>query len=381
MNHDPAPALAAIIVPVYKVEQLLRRCLDSILAQTWSNWIAILVDDGSPDGSGAICDEYAARDARFRVIHQENGGVSRARNAALDALDAGCELVFFADADDCLSPVFLSGGISLHRRWPADLVSWDSCDRPEELCCSLSADLLVDSYSQKTLLDYYFTWNICPVWNKVFPVWLFREAGVRFEERLRLSEDTLFVLECLSHLYRRSPDAMIRYVRLPLYCYDTSANPGSLCHTIGTQYLAHQYVILPRTIQAFRNFGYDDPALERLYHRYVQAVCYGLEQLVQMEQLFHLLPRAPSAGPPHDPAQVLSLRQAGRHPEFCRLLDYFSSTGIYSAYYIPLKLRCWRWTLLLFHSQQTEEKFWYWKFYWLGRWWWQLFHKPPKPEE
>lgn len=76
--------LVTIIIPVYKVEKYLRRCLDSIAAQTYTNFEVILIDDGSPDRCGEICDAYAAKDARFRVIHQENRGVSAARNAGLD---------------------------------------------------------------------------------------------------------------------------------------------------------------------------------------------------------------------------------------------------------------------------------------------------------
>lgn len=76
--------LVTIIVPVYKVEKYLRRCLDNIVAQTYTHFEVILVDDGSPDRCGEICDEYAAKDTRFRVIHQKNGGVSAARNTGLD---------------------------------------------------------------------------------------------------------------------------------------------------------------------------------------------------------------------------------------------------------------------------------------------------------
>ena len=73
-----------VIVPVYKVEPYLRRCVDSILAQTFTDFELILVDDGSLDGCPAICDEYAAQDSRVRVIHQPNGGLSAARNAGID---------------------------------------------------------------------------------------------------------------------------------------------------------------------------------------------------------------------------------------------------------------------------------------------------------
>lgn len=76
--------LVSVIIPVYKVEKYLRRCLDSVRSQTYQNLKVILVDDGSPDNCPQICDEYAAMDSRFHVIHKENGGVSSARNAGLD---------------------------------------------------------------------------------------------------------------------------------------------------------------------------------------------------------------------------------------------------------------------------------------------------------
>lgn len=94
--------LVSIIVPVYKVEPYLRCCLDSILSQTYTNWECILVDDGSPDACGEICDEYASIDGRVRVIHQNNQGVSKARAVGVAAL-AG-EYVMFVDSDDSLSP-------------------------------------------------------------------------------------------------------------------------------------------------------------------------------------------------------------------------------------------------------------------------------------
>lgn len=100
MDQENLP-LISIIVPVYKVEKYLRRCLDSIAAQTYINLEVILVDDGSPDGCGKICDEYAAKDARFRVIHQKNGGLSAARNTGLDACMGN--YVMFIDSDDYIA--------------------------------------------------------------------------------------------------------------------------------------------------------------------------------------------------------------------------------------------------------------------------------------
>lgn len=90
--------LISIIVPIYKAEKYLHRCLDSILVQTFTEWECILVDDGSPDNSGRICDEYAQKDGRFKVIHKENGGVSSARQAGTDI--ATGEYIIHVDADD-----------------------------------------------------------------------------------------------------------------------------------------------------------------------------------------------------------------------------------------------------------------------------------------
>ncbi len=92
--------LISVVVPVYKAERWLRECVDSILAQTFSDTEVILVDDGSPDGSGAICDEYAAKDARVRAIHKENGGISMARKTGVD--NATADWISFVDDDDTL---------------------------------------------------------------------------------------------------------------------------------------------------------------------------------------------------------------------------------------------------------------------------------------
>ena len=96
----------SIIIPIYKAEEFLPQCLESILLQTFENWECILVDDGSPDNCGFICDEYAIKDSRFRVVHKNNGGVSSARNAAIK--EAKGEWLYFVDSDDTLYPRALS---------------------------------------------------------------------------------------------------------------------------------------------------------------------------------------------------------------------------------------------------------------------------------
>lgn len=103
-------AIISVIVPVYKVEKFIHRCIDSILNQTFTDFELILVDDGSPDKCGAICDEYAERDNRIHVIHKENGGLSDARNAGIDwAFEkSNSEWMTFIDSDDWVHPEYLN---------------------------------------------------------------------------------------------------------------------------------------------------------------------------------------------------------------------------------------------------------------------------------
>ena len=95
-------ATFSIIIPCYKVEKYIRECLDSVLAQNILDWEAICVDDGSPDRTGAILDEYATKDSRIEVIHQANGGLSAARNAALKV--AKGDWIYYLDSDDLMGP-------------------------------------------------------------------------------------------------------------------------------------------------------------------------------------------------------------------------------------------------------------------------------------
>lgn len=99
----------SVIVPVYKVEQYIHRCIDSILNQTFADFELILVDDGSPDNCGKICDEYARKDCRIHVIHKKNGGLSDARNAGIEWTfsNSDSEWIVFIDSDDWIHPVML----------------------------------------------------------------------------------------------------------------------------------------------------------------------------------------------------------------------------------------------------------------------------------
>ena len=110
----------SIVIPVYNTEPYLRTCLDSLIAQTYTDYEVILVDDGSQDKSGLICDEYASHDRRFKVIHKSNAGVSSARNDALDI--ATGDYIGFVDSDDTVLPEMLETYMSLVQKFEADIV-------------------------------------------------------------------------------------------------------------------------------------------------------------------------------------------------------------------------------------------------------------------
>lgn len=119
----------SVIVPVYKVEKYLRDCVDSILAQTFTDFEVLLVDDGSPDRSGEICDEYAAKDSRIRVFHQENGGVTSARRLGVE--NALGEWINFVDSDDTIPKDALNNMYTAAQKDKVDIVMCASLDYTE----------------------------------------------------------------------------------------------------------------------------------------------------------------------------------------------------------------------------------------------------------
>ena len=124
-------SLISVIVPVYKVEEFLPVCVDSILAQTYGNFELFLVDDGSPDSCGEICERYAEKDSRITVIHKENGGLSDARNVAIDQMNG--EYVTFIDSDDYVSKDYLEKLLYCAQKYDADIVQCDFTKDPQTL--------------------------------------------------------------------------------------------------------------------------------------------------------------------------------------------------------------------------------------------------------
>lgn len=157
----------SIVVPVYNMEKYLRACLDSIVVQTFVDWECILVDDGSSDNSGAICDEYASRDSRFRVIHRVNGGLSAARNSGL-AVCRG-RYIGFVDSDDYIHSCLLQRFHELMEEYDADVVQvsyemvYITYTKPRRL-----VDSIVTLEGSRCIELLFKTQMPNYVWNKLF---------------------------------------------------------------------------------------------------------------------------------------------------------------------------------------------------------------------
>ncbi|WP_410477473.1 glycosyltransferase family 2 protein [Paenibacillus sp. B2(2019)] len=196
----------SIIVPVYKVEKYLKRCVDSILAQTYQDFELILVNDGTPDNCGIICDSFAAQDKRIRVIHKENGGLSSARNAGIEVAEG--EYIGFVDSDDWITYDMFEYLLNLIEEYDCDVssVSYILSKGEENI---KQSKIEIKCYEGNDSLHNYLFEGMSkriadfPVWNKLYKRHLFNE--IRFPEG-QLYEDgaTNFMLLKRARKYVKS---------------------------------------------------------------------------------------------------------------------------------------------------------------------------------
>lgn len=233
--------LLSIIIPVYNVETFLRECVDSIIAQKFTDWELILVDDGSPDSSGDICNQYAAQDTRIKVVHQSNAGVSNARNRGLS--EASGKWITFIDSDDWIAPDFLQS-FNLDEHDDADMVvqglqyydhvkglvkrsrifSASEITRPDIEGTIATTDLLA------------FGVTVCKCIKKE----LIDKNNISFNNEIDYHEDHLFTLSVISHCKKIITTSSCGYF------YRCGHNPSSLSkkkHPWKKMVLSSQYMM------------------------------------------------------------------------------------------------------------------------------------------
>ena len=230
-------AAISIIVPVYNTEHYLPRCIDSILDQSFTDFELLLIDDGSTDGSGKICDAYAEKDNRIRVLHKENGGVSSARNLGLRV--AAGNWICFVDSDDELMP----DGLQVMADGISDEVSMVMAGYHEYEDDRLMVDTgvmdvkgRVIDRKEALLMMYpsedkvYMGYSVAKLFNRE----LVNRFGTSFNEKIAIKEDTLFVVA-----YLCQSEKPVYYMSIPIYKYwkVSTGAMGSLSVSFNSKYL------------------------------------------------------------------------------------------------------------------------------------------------
>ena len=197
----------SVVIPVYKVEAYLARCVDSVLSQTLQNLQIILVDDGSPDNCPQMCDVYAARDERIKVIHKENGGLASARNAGMSI--ATGKWLFFLDSDDWLEPDGLEKLLTIGEEYQVDFVryrairsGWPGMEPHASCIVEPVRELRHGYYDKQQIIDEVYPrlittpqltmGAIVGAWGSLYNLDFLNRSQLRFYEEVKFSEDLVF---------------------------------------------------------------------------------------------------------------------------------------------------------------------------------------------
>ena len=223
--------MVSVIIPVYNAEKFIRRCLDSVIHQTYKDLDIIVVDDGSTDGSGAICDEYAAKDNRFHVIHEKNAGVSVARQVGLDSVRG--DYCSFIDADDWAEANMIELMLKEATTKDADIVICDYYIEKKIVkyrkCENIPYEINSETYLQEILLGRSFS----VLWNKLFKTSVLKKNRF-YPPKLLTYEDTMFLIKTLLD------HPKISYIQEALYHY--TENIFSITHNLTEKSLKERLV-------------------------------------------------------------------------------------------------------------------------------------------
>lgn len=223
--------LISVVVPVYNMKKYLAKCVDSLLAQTYQDDEIILVDDGSTDGSGELCEQEAKKSEKIRVVHKQNGGLSSARNCGIDC--AKGSHIIFPDPDDWVEPDYLEYLLAIKEKENADLsiCGFYRYDEKKESVFKLPPAAVMDVKSalNRLVLPSDFSGY---AWNKLFSMNIIREAGLRFDEELRSLQDLHFCFRYFQRCERIVCDPT------PLYHYNIMTGVSTLTAPITARSLS-----------------------------------------------------------------------------------------------------------------------------------------------
>lgn len=244
MKGNQVP-LVSIIVPVYNAEKYLNRCIDSILSQTMTDFELLLIDDGSKDNSGRICDEYAAKDVRVRAFHKPNGGVSSARNLGLD--NAKGKWITFVDADDRCSCNYLEHLLSKVDDDTDLIISYAViCDSTGEKAEVYPEYKVNATNFERLFVDSDMHWHTSP-WAKLYRASIIYENSLRFNEMMHIGEDADFLFSFMLITDKIYVSSDTDYY----YTCDVSGSLTKRINTIDSEIASYRTILclVNRTIQ------------------------------------------------------------------------------------------------------------------------------------
>lgn len=267
------PAIS-IICPVYQAEAYLDRCVQSVLAQTFTDFELVLINDGSRDRSGEMCDEYARQDSRVHAYHKPNGGLCSARNMGLDHISG--EYSIHVDPDDWLEPTMLEELYAKAKAEDADMVICDIyINRYGQQYYSKQEPEALD---HETVMNGFFHDLHSACWNKLIRRSCYTNRGLRFPDKLFIWEDMYFNASlCME-------DIKIVYLNKAFYHYDCSTNPNSLVRTRRPETIESQKWV----INHFEHIVSDPSTLDNLKMGTKERLFYSTQ--VNGKELYDLYP-------------------------------------------------------------------------------------------
>ncbi len=238
--------MVSIIVPIYNIENYIRECLDSILAQTYPYFELILVDDGSPDNCGRICDDYAKGDNRIKVVHKVNGGISSARNAGLEV--AKGEWIMHVDGDDWIEPDMIESLIEAAQITGADMVFGDFMKYGPSAGYN---KLPTWSSDKKKSMTNYIAYVMTTIWGSIAKRSLYADHSLKSPEDISYCEDFHLIVR-LCHFAKK-----VVNVHRPFYHY--RYRPTSIMSNMSRKTEADEQWAYQDTIRFFKEQGvYED---------------------------------------------------------------------------------------------------------------------------
>ena len=255
----------SIICPVYKSEKYIHKCVDSIIAQTFKDWELIIVDDGSPDSSGDICDKYALIDTRIKILHKQNGGVSTARQRGLEAVRG--EYVIHADSDDWIEPSMLEVLYRTAKEEKADVVVCDYYVNDHN-----GQRLIKQQPTQLTsmaMLHDLFHGLHGSLWNKLVRRDCYINYGLKFYDGINYCEDVLIWAQLLQY-----NDVKVTYIPQAFYHYCDNELSITRSYTRETYAIRLKYQKKLEEILTSADFKED--VKESAFNIYIEAFIYDV---------------------------------------------------------------------------------------------------------